>query len=125
MLKSERKTALVTGANSGIGLELTKKLIENGWEVVALIRSIFPEEELTLQQKIRQGDIRIYNADLSDFTQLKSTLMQIKEKETKLDALFNNAGGSFSNLRFSPQGRELHYEIQWFPLSSQWNCLIL
>lgn len=38
--------------------------------------------------------------------------MQIKKKETKLDALFNNAGGSFSNLRFSPQGRELHYEIQ-------------
>lgn len=112
MLKSERKTALVTGANSGIGLELTKKLIENGWEVAALIRSEFPKEELKLQQKIRQGDIRIYNADLSDFTQLKPTLIQIKEKETKLDALFNNAGGSFSNLRFSPQGRELHYEIQ-------------
>lgn len=112
MLKSARKTALVTGANSGIGLELTKKLIENGWEVAALIRSEFPKEELKLQQKIRQGVIRIYNADLSDFMQLKSTLMQIKEKETKLDALFNNAGGSFSNLRFSPQGRELHYEIQ-------------
>ncbi|MCM3760506.1 SDR family NAD(P)-dependent oxidoreductase [Alkalihalobacillus oceani] len=112
MLKSERKTALVTGANSGIGLELTKKLIENGWMVVALIRSEFPKEDPEFQQKIRQGDIRIYHADLSDFTQLKSALMQIKEKETKLDALFNNAGGSFPNLSFSPQGRELHYEIQ-------------
>lgn len=39
-------------------------------------------------------------------------MLQIKENETKLDALFNNAEGSFSNLRFSSQGRELHYEIQ-------------
>ncbi|MEM5594375.1 hypothetical protein AAHH67_26260 [Niallia circulans] len=49
---------------------------------------------------------------MADFRQLKSALKLIKEKETKLDALFNNAGGSFSKLVFSPQGRELHYEIQ-------------
>ncbi|MCM3213689.1 SDR family NAD(P)-dependent oxidoreductase [Niallia taxi] len=112
MIMSKRKTALVTGANSGIGLELTKKLIENGWEVAALIRSEFPQEELNIHQKIRHGSIRIYRADLSDFAKIKSALMQIKEKEVKLDALFNNAGGSFPSLLFSPQGRELHYEIQ-------------
>ncbi|MED3965862.1 SDR family NAD(P)-dependent oxidoreductase, partial [Niallia taxi] len=94
MIISKRKTALVTGANSGIGLELTKKLIENGWEVAALIRSEFPQEELNIHQKIRQGSIRIYRADLSDFTKIKTALMQIKEKEAKLDAVFNNAGGS-------------------------------
>lgn len=112
MIISKRKTALVTGANSGIGLELTKKLIENGWEVAALIRSEFPQEELNIHQKIRHGSIRIYRADLSDFAKIKSTLMQIKKKEAKLDALFNNAGGSFPSLLISPQGRELHYEIQ-------------
>lgn len=112
MTERKKKVALVTGANSGIGLELTKKLIENGWEVVALIRSGFPEEELKLQQKIRQRDIRIYRTDLSDFKKLKYSLEQIKEQEPKLDALFNNAGGSFPELLFSPQGRELHYEVQ-------------
>lgn len=112
MTEGKKKIALVTGANSGIGLELTKKLIENDWEVVALIRSGFPEEELKLQQKIRQRIIRIYRTDLSDFTKLKPALEQIKEKEPKLDALFNNAGGSFPELLFSPQGRELHYEVQ-------------
>ncbi len=112
MTERKKKVALVTGANSGIGLELTKKLIENGWEVVALIRSGFPEEELKLQQKIRQREIRIYRTDLSDFTKLKYSLGQIKEQEPKLDALFNNAGGSFPELLFSPQGRELHYEVQ-------------
>ncbi|KAB2331326.1 SDR family NAD(P)-dependent oxidoreductase [Bacillus mesophilum] len=112
MLQIKSKTALVTGANSGIGLELTKKLLKNGWQVAALIRSDFPEEDLELQERIRLKDIRIYRCDLSDFKQLKLALRQIKEKEPKLDALFNNAGGSFAELSFSPQGRELHYEIQ-------------
>lgn len=112
MTERKKKVALVTGANSGIGLELTKKLIENDWEVVALIRSGFPKEELKLQQKINQRVIRIYRTDLSDFTKLKAALEIIKEREPKLDALFNNAGGSFPELLLSPQGRELHYEVQ-------------
>lgn len=100
MTEGKGKIALVTGANSGIGLELTKKLIENDWEVVALIRSGFPLEERELQHKIHQQVIRIYRTDLADFKKLKSALEQIKEQEPKLDALFNNAGAVFRSCIF-------------------------
>ncbi|GBF74827.1 SDR family oxidoreductase [Paenibacillus sp. 598K] len=105
-------TALITGASSGIGLALTRKLLEEGWEVAALIRSDLPTDEPLLQESRKLGRLRIYKADVSSFASLRQGLEQIKTGETSIDVLFNNAGGSFDKLMYSPQGRELHYEVQ-------------
>ncbi|MDQ0171319.1 SDR family NAD(P)-dependent oxidoreductase [Paenibacillus tundrae] len=105
------KTAMITGANRGIGLELTKKLIGEGWNVIALIKSNFPEVEQDIQMKIKEGQIRIYKADLSNFIELKLAIKDIKENEKGIDVLFNNAGGSFDKLYYSAQARELHFEL--------------
>lgn len=106
------KTALITGANSGIGLELTRKLLTEGWEVAALIRSPFAPEDEETAAAIGEGRLRVYLAELTDFRQLASALERIKQEETAIEVLFNNAGGSLPDLGFSPQGRELHYELQ-------------
>jgi len=105
-------TALITGASNGIGLELTRMLLQEGWHVAVLVRSDMPADDPLLQQKTRDGELRVYKADLADFTALRRALTSIKQKEAKLDALFNNAGGSFPKLLYSKQGRELHYELQ-------------
>jgi NAD(P)-dependent dehydrogenase (short-subunit alcohol dehydrogenase family) len=42
---------------------------------------------------------------------LRRTLEEIKSKEQRIDILFNNAGRSFSELSYSKQGREYHYEL--------------
>ncbi|MCM3698620.1 SDR family NAD(P)-dependent oxidoreductase [Paenibacillus macerans] len=106
------KVALITGANAGIGLELTRKLLSEGWQVAALIRSAFPADDALISQAANSGQLRIYQAsDLSDFDSLKQALDEVKARETYIDVLFNNAGGSFPELRFSAQGRELHYEL--------------
>ncbi|SEN81678.1 NAD(P)-dependent dehydrogenase, short-chain alcohol dehydrogenase family [Amphibacillus marinus] len=106
------KTAMITGANSGIGLELTKKLISEGWQIVALIRSDFPVEEYELQQRILEQRVRVYKADLANFGELRAAIENIKESEQAIDVLFNNAGGSFDKLYYSAQSREMHFEIQ-------------
>ncbi|MBM7845341.1 SDR family NAD(P)-dependent oxidoreductase [Herpetosiphon giganteus] len=106
------KTALITGANSGIGLELTKRLLNEGWAVVGLMRSQFPTNEPILQAAQTTGKLRSYQAELSDFGQLRTALQTIKQHETSIDLLFNNAGGTTERLLFSPQGRELSFELQ-------------
>ncbi|WP_042201735.1 SDR family NAD(P)-dependent oxidoreductase [Paenibacillus camerounensis] len=105
-------TALITGANNGIGLELTRRLLNEGWEVAALIRSAFPADDLPIMKAVNSRQLRIYTADLADFSSLRGSLNRIKADEPKLELLFNNAGGSFPELLYSPQGRELHYELQ-------------
>ncbi|OMF26524.1 short-chain dehydrogenase [Paenibacillus sp. FSL H8-0548] len=113
MNKNQRENiALITGASAGIGLELTRKLLSEDWQVVALNRSDFPTDDMKIQEAVKSGWLRIYKtADLADYVSLRGALEQIKEKEQRIDILFNNAGGSFSELSYSKQGREKHYEL--------------
>lgn len=105
------KTALVTGASSGIGLALIRRLLSEGMEVIALNRSDLQETDDTIREAIKQRRLRIYRADLANFAELRSALKEIVSRETRIDLLFNNAGGSFPKLMYSPQGRELSFEL--------------
>lgn len=100
------RTALITGANHGIGLALTHRLLNEGWEVISLIRSAFAEDDPLIHKALGSRQLRIYKADLSDFGQLRSALQDINRHESHIDILFNNAGGSFPELLLSKQGRE-------------------
>ncbi|UJF32537.1 SDR family NAD(P)-dependent oxidoreductase [Paenibacillus hexagrammi] len=106
------RTALITGASNGIGLELTRNLLKENWEVIGLNRSRFPAQDHLLQHAAHTGKLREYNADLTDFTQLKRALELMKAKERKVDVIFNNAGASLNELRYSRQGREMHFDLQ-------------
>ncbi|CQR55013.1 SDR family NAD(P)-dependent oxidoreductase [Paenibacillus riograndensis] len=110
--QQHRGTALITGANNGIGLELTRKMLAEGWQIIALIRSSFPGDDSLVSGAVKSKQLRIYKADLSDFTALKRALNEIRLQEQQIDLLFNNAGGSFPELLYSKQGRELHFELQ-------------
>jgi NAD(P)-dependent dehydrogenase (short-subunit alcohol dehydrogenase family) len=105
------RTALITGASNGIGLELTRKMLAEGWQIIALNRSAFPEDDKLIRESVSKNQLRIYKADLAHFDSLKHALNQIKASEEKIDLLFNNAGASLSELSFSKQKRELHFEL--------------
>lgn len=104
--------ALVTGASAGIGLALTRRLLSENWQVIALNRSDFPSDDMSIEAAIDGGRLRIYKTtDLADYNSLRKALEEIKAKEQRIDILYNNAGGSFPELTYSKQGREMHYEL--------------
>lgn len=103
---------LITGASAGIGLELTRILLNEGWQVIGLNRSDWPADDRKLQSAALTGQLRTYKtSDLSDFASLRQALEQMKANEDRVDVLFNNAGRSFPELEYSRQGREIHYEL--------------
>ncbi|RYY01272.1 MAG: SDR family oxidoreductase [Gammaproteobacteria bacterium] len=77
------KTALITGANRGIGFALTQNYLAQGWHVIAVCRTTSPELDSTKAQVIAGVDV----ADEAAIAQLAQQLA-----ETKIDLLINNAG---------------------------------
>jgi NAD(P)-dependent dehydrogenase (short-subunit alcohol dehydrogenase family) len=108
---SQGMTVLITGANSGIGLALTKRLLKEGVEVIALIRTGFPDADEQISGALSTGRLRIYRSDFQDFPALRSTLQNIRTRESKIDVLFNNAGVATPDLRYTGQGHETHFEV--------------
>lgn len=103
------KTAVVTGAAGGIGLALTRHLLGDGWSVAALIHR--PSDELSSLAQGCDGRLRIFVGDLADATSRRDLVADVAAAEPRVDALFNVAGVNTATLRFSPQGHELHYEV--------------
>ncbi|GAS80772.1 SDR family NAD(P)-dependent oxidoreductase [Paenibacillus amylolyticus] len=111
-IQNQLRTALITGSTSGIGLELTRRLLTEGWQVIGLNRSAFPTDDTEIQNALRSGQLRWVQANLTNYDSLRMALNQITSDTDSIDVLFNNAGGSAAELRFSDQGHEMHFELQ-------------
>jgi uncharacterized protein len=108
----ERQTALVTGASSGIGLELAREFAAGGYNLVLVARSEKKLEELAAELRDRHGvDARVLAKDLSK-PQAPDELFQEAGAPTPVDVLVNNAGfATFGPFAETDLGRELE-ELQ-------------
>lgn len=86
-----KKTALVTGASSGIGYELAIILAQNSYNLILVARSTEKLEALkTDLTKKYNVDINIITKDLSKLISADELFEEIKDKQ--IDVLINNAG---------------------------------
>jgi NAD(P)-dependent dehydrogenase (short-subunit alcohol dehydrogenase family) len=87
MSTAQQSVAIVTGASSGIGLGLTKALLERGWRVVATSRSISKSKRLK-----PLPDLVLVDGDAGH----KETAVKVADLALKqfgrIDLLINNAG---------------------------------
>ena len=83
------QTVLITGANSGIGLELTKQYAAKGWHVIATHRrSSVPE---TLAEVTAQFDnVRVETMDVTNIEQVRALAERLAD--VPIDVLINDAG---------------------------------
>ncbi len=97
------KTALITGASSGIGREMAKQLSEKGFRVILAARRKDRLEELAAEL---EGPSRAVTCDLSTREGCFDLYEQVRDE--KVSVLINNAGfGAIGNFEEIPLETEL------------------
>ncbi len=103
MYGGDRMKALITGASSGIGLEMAKILNKEGYELILVARE---KEKLQKVQELLGANVKIIVADLSNESKLKEIYVLCKNE--KIDVLINNAGfGDFGKFDETDLTKEL------------------
>jgi short-subunit dehydrogenase len=121
-MPSPWKSALVTGASSGIGREIARELGLSGTDLVLVARDV--DRLKSLADEIVAGArggasggpaIEVLGADLADPAQLATVEARLADAERPVDLLVNNAGfgtyGAFADLPIDGEEAEIRVNV--------------
>jgi retinol dehydrogenase-13 len=86
------KVYIVTGANSGVGLETTRQLVKQGGRVVMACRRPEAGEEAAKSFDGLKGSFDVMKLDLADLQSVRDFAAEFLKKYDRLDGLACNAG---------------------------------
>jgi len=91
-MRFEGKTAIVTGAARGIGLEIARQLAAGGATVVLV--DVLEDVLAQVAQTLMTGGAKVltYKIDVTDEAAVEKLTDEVVEKTGRLDILINNAG---------------------------------
>ena len=90
-MNTRNQTALVTGANKGIGFETVRQLAQLGFTVWLGSRDQ-ERGEAALKELADEGDVRLIGLDVTDPESVSAAVVRISDETGALDVLVNNAG---------------------------------
>jgi len=105
------RVAVVTGANTGIGLEAARELARQGATVVIASRNATKAENAANDIKKDQpaGEVMVMLLDLADLESVKTFADEFRGRFDRLDLLINNAGVMMPPESKTADGFELQF----------------
>jgi len=105
------KTALVTGASSGIGIETARALLSAGAEVVLAVRDLEKGERVLEDLRASTGNARVglLQLDLGSLESVRTAAAEFLSGHDQLHILVNNAGIMATPHRLTPDGFESQF----------------
>ena len=110
MTASALRTAIVTGASSGVGLYAAKSLVDRGWRVVMACRDLAKAEAAARDVGIERDRLVFLEIDLGSLESVRRFVRQFREMGLPLDALVCNAA-VYKPLLKEPERSPEGYEI--------------
>jgi len=105
--KLENKTALVTGADSGIGLAIAVEFAKHGANVIVCYHSKKERAEEALIEVRKYGQAVLIQLDVSDEKAVEKKMEQLIEKYEGIDILVNNSGVNGSGIPVDEMDTEI------------------
>jgi NAD(P)-dependent dehydrogenase (short-subunit alcohol dehydrogenase family) len=102
-MATDKKVALVTGANRGIGFETARQLGQKGVTVVVAARTLKSAEETASKLKAEGVDAFPLKLDVTNAQDREAAARTLGDKFGKLDILINNAGVGAQDGMFAPK----------------------
>ncbi|MHA3023829.1 SDR family NAD(P)-dependent oxidoreductase [Mycobacterium sp. BMJ-28] len=100
------RTAVVTGANTGLGLETAKALASRGAHVVLAVRNL--DKGRAAAHQIG-GDVVVEQLDLGSLDSVRAAAAKLKDTYASIDLLINNAGVMTPPKQNTTDGFELQF----------------
>jgi 3-oxoacyl-[acyl-carrier protein] reductase len=82
-----KKNVIVTGARRGLGLSIVRRLVADGYRVIAVARA----DSLELNELCAGGDVVFEQFDLADVSKIHGWITALVKREGRIYGLVNNA----------------------------------
>jgi len=109
------KNCLITGANTGLGLAVSKKFASMGANAILLCRNKEKGEDAVheIKEETPNASVELMICDLSSMTSIQSFIEEFKGKYSKLDILYNNAAVMKKKRTVTEDGFEMMFQVNY------------
>ena len=105
------KTAIITGANKGIGLAVAKDLIAKNYQVILACRDTAKGK---MAEEFLGSNAVFLELDLSNPSSINQFVNQINSDYSEIDVLYNNAGLIYRDFELTEEGYESMIAVNYF-----------
>ena len=105
------KTAIITGANKGIGLAVAQDLITKNYQVILACRDTAKGK---MAEKFLGSNAIFLELDLSKPSSINQFVNQINSDYSEIDVLYNNAGLIYRDFELTEEGYESMIAVNYF-----------
>ncbi len=105
------RVAVITGANSGLGLETARELARKGASVTLAVRSLDRGQQAIddIESDVPNADLHLTQLDLASLASIEQAAAEVAERLPRIDLLINNAGVMYTPKQQTADGFEMQF----------------
>ena len=105
------RTAVITGANTGLGYETARALADHGAHVVLAVRNLDKGKAAAdlIARRSPQAEVSVQKLDLTSLESIRAAAEELRASHDRIDLLINNAGVMMTPKETTRDGFELQF----------------